>query len=95
MKLLTCSNCGSHDLYENNGYQICRYCHSRYILETNHLHSPSIYSNPSQTVASGISLNDDIQRLLQKCKMEPHKAARYASLILDIDPTNKEALKYL
>lgn len=42
-----------------------------------------------------IALEDDIQRLLEKCKQEPWKARRYANLILDIDPGNKEAIQYL
>ena len=42
-----------------------------------------------------VSLEDDVQQLLQKCKMNPANARRYANLILEIDPNNKEAMKYL
>jgi len=44
---------------------------------------------------SGVSLDSDVERLLLKCHEDPRRAARYANLILDIDPTNEEALKYL
>jgi hypothetical protein len=44
---------------------------------------------------SNISLNDDIKSLLNKCKNDPTNARRYASLVLDIDPTNSEARRFL
>lgn len=43
----------------------------------------------------GISINSDIDILLEKCQKEPYNARKYANLILDIDPTNREALKYI
>lgn len=79
MKQIICESCGASDFLEKAGYRICQYCGTQY-----HINSKSL-----------ISLNDDIENLLQKCKREPRNARRYANLILDIDPTNKEALKYL
>ncbi len=44
---------------------------------------------------SYIALDDDVQMLLIKCHNDPTQANKYANLILDIDPNNKEAIKYL
>ena len=46
-------------------------------------------------VSSPIALDDDIARLLKKCQTDPSNAQKYANLVLDIDPDNEEALKYL
>lgn len=81
--LSICPNCGANDFTLKNGFQICKYCNTKFEIES------------ARHVIKGISMQSDIDRLLQKCKDEPHKARKYASLILDIDPTNKEALKYL
>ena len=40
-------------------------------------------------------LDDDVAKLLRKCRENPARARKYANLILDIDPDNPEALKYL
>ena len=45
--------------------------------------------------SSSIDLGDDVQQLLEKCRKNPANARKYANLILDIDPDNAEALKYL
>lgn len=79
MKQIICESCGASDFVEKAGFRICQYCGTQYQINSK----------------SNISLEDDIQRLLRKCKEEPKKARRYANLILDIDPTNEEALKYL
>ena len=42
-----------------------------------------------------IGLDDDVAELLRKCRENPARARKYANLILDIDPDNPEALKYL
>ena len=42
-----------------------------------------------------IGVDSDIQMLLEKCKQDPANRRRYANLILDIDPTNREAAAYL
>ena len=62
-----------------NGYKVCSYCGVKF---------------ESENVVS-VTLEDDIQLLLYKCKMNPWNARRYANLILEIDPNNKEAMKYL
>ena len=85
MKKIECPSCGSNDLVEKDGFRICNYCGSKFRL--------SFSEKTSNT--GGISLNDDIARLLDKCQKEPWNAKKYANLILDIDPTNKEARKYL
>ena len=79
MKRITCEACGANDFTEENGYRICSFCGTRYCVG-NH---------------SSVALDEDISRLLKKCQEEPKKARQYANLILDIDPTNTEALKYL
>ena len=79
MKRIECECCGATEFAEKEGYRICLFCESKFRIESK----------------SNISLNDDIQRLLQKCKDEPRNAYRYANLILDLDPTNEEAMKYL
>ena len=44
---------------------------------------------------SQLCMYADIQALLEKCKSDPNNRRRYASLILDIDPTNQQANQYL
>lgn len=85
MKQHKCENCGAHDFLEEKGYLICQYCNSRFL--------GSIDDSPSK--GSGIALDDDVKTLLRKCQDDPQQAYRYANLILDIDPSNKEAIKYL
>lgn len=85
MKQIVCPNCGANDFVIKDGYKICRYCDTKFISE----------SAEKPKKRTSINLEDDIQELLDKCKREPFRAKRYANLILDIDPTNKEAKKYL
>ena len=82
MKAIICTACGSREFEEQNGTRICRYC-------------GTVYKTLKKSQSSTIALDDDISRLLQKCKNDPKNAKRYANLILDIDPLNKEAHKYL
>ena len=84
MKRIYCEACGSNDLVTSNGYLICNYCGSKYQTKEETI-----------TKQSEISLDDDISRLLSKCKSDPKNARKYANLILDIDPLNIEAKKYL
>lgn len=85
MKKLYCENCGGDEFVEEDGFRICRYCKSKFII------------CPEDTASkeSRISLNEDVLRLLRMCQENPAKADKYANLILDIDPTNKEAYKYI
>ena len=85
MKLLTCMNCGASEFYEQDGYSVCCYCRSKHIAQP----------DDKPPMESTIALNDDVSRLLKKCQDEPANARRYASLILDIDPGNAEARRYL
>ncbi len=82
MNILNCEKCGGAEFVKRNGATMCCYCRS-------------MYSRQNTAVDATIALDDDVQRLLKKCRSEPHKAHRYASLVLDIDPTNAEALRYL
>lgn len=85
MKSVECTRCGSSELIEDDGYVVCVYCQSRFMRE--------IADHPP--TGTGIDLQSDIQALLKKCVEDPAKRRRYASLILDIDPSNSEALKYV
>jgi hypothetical protein len=82
MKPFECSCCGSKELQEVNGYSVCVYCQSKFKLAT-------------QNCVAAIDIYSDIQQLLNKCISDPLNRKRYANLILDIDPTNREALKYI
>ncbi len=84
MKLLVCERCGGDEFTEQEGYRICRYCKSRF----------QITNEDITKVSTTISLNEDVVRLLEKCRTDPKNARRYAGLVLDIDPTNQEALKF-
>lgn len=85
MKQKFCKNCGADTFIVKNGFKVCKYCDSKYELE----------DEDKMEQKSEISLQNDIDRLLQMCKDNPWHARKYAGLILDIDPTNREAKKYL
>lgn len=85
MKQLVCERCGGNDFVEQNGYRTCLYCNTRYVIQPEDIPQKS----------SRIALNDDIEQLLKKCRDDPVNAFRYASLVLDIDPDNSEALKFM
>ena len=98
MKALICSSCGASRWKEDDDYRICLHCGTKYEKPTER---QKRYINAALQVAatsqakSVISLNDDVARLLRKCEEEPLNARKYANLILDIDPTNEEALRYI
>ena len=85
MKSVGCKSCGSQELYEDQGHFVCVYCQSRF--------TPEAEDYPR--MISIIDVHSDIQMLLKKCIEDSANRRRYASLILDIDPSNVEALKYL
>ena len=85
MKLMRCTQCGSNELVRDRGFMVCKYCNSRYAIEKDDIGIKE----------SSIELGSDIEALLKKCRTDPRNARRYANLILDIDPDNDEALKYL
>lgn len=98
MKALICTSCGASRWKEDGEYRICLHCGTKFektLVETVRAAAPVIRSAVTRQVESVIAINDDVARLLQKCKAEPKNARKYANLILDIDPTNKEAQKYL
>ena len=82
MKALICEHCGGDEFIEKDGYRICRYCKSKFV--------PSKEEKAKK--AATISLNDDVERLLNKCKTDPARAKKYARLILEMDPNNIEAM---
>jgi hypothetical protein len=85
MKLVECSKCGSNELFEESGFVVCAYCRLKFV--------PSSGDLPNSGAA--ISVFDDIQELLGKCRSDPANKRRYANLILDLDPTNSEAAQFL
>ena len=82
MDKIQCASCGADDFVIKDEYKVCTYCGTRFAVS-------------SVSVNSTISLNSDVDRLLRKCITDPRNAKKYANLILDIDPSNKEAIKYL
>lgn len=85
MKAIRCEHCGGDLIIEKDGYRICGYCKSKFVIPKEERKAPNAV----------IDLNDDVARLLEKCKKEPFRAKRYAALILEIDPTNTEAQKIM
>ena len=81
MKAMVCEHCGGDEFIEKDGYRICCYCKSKFVPTKD---------DKVKTTAS-ISLNDDVERLLKKCKSNPDRAKKYARLVLEIDPSNIEA----
>lgn len=82
MDAAVCKKCGSNEFVENSNVRICIYCRTSYEI-------------PKKDKESNISLQDDVQALLMKCKFDPSNARRYAALVLEIDPHNQEAARYL
>ena len=98
MKAIICTSCGASRWKEEGEYRICLHCGTTY--EKNNEDKPrsafsAVHAQVAKQVNSVIALNEDVERLLQKCRNEPKNARKYANLILDIDPTNQEAQEYL
>lgn len=85
MKLVDCERCGSRELIEDGDHLVCIYCQSKYL--------PAPAEPPM--ISSIVGVGSDIDALLQKCRNEPENRRRYASLVLDLDPSNEEAQAYL
>lgn len=85
MKITICERCGGGEFIDQGEYRVCQYCNSKYLIT----------SEDIPRKGSSIALNNDINLLLQKCCDDPKNARKYASLILDIDPGNSEAIKYI
>lgn len=96
----SCKNCGATGLKLQKGYWCCEYCNSRFVA-TREDQKTYVGTGTKSVlgkhggVSSGIGLNDDVERLLEKCRTDRKNARKYANLILDIDPDNVEALKYI
>ena len=98
MKALICSSCGATKWKEDNKYRTCLYCGTKFLKAADVEQRTTDISSKRRTEKPGesvIALNDDVERLLQKCRTDTKNARKYANLILDIDPTNIEALQYL
>lgn len=80
MKMRICGACGANEFIKDGGFFKCTYCGTVHVSERG---------------CSTIALGDDIEALLQKCRENPSRASRYANLVLDIDPDNEEALRYV
>lgn len=85
MKKIICEGCGSNDLYEENGYLVCKYCGTKHLMTAE--------DKPEKE--SAIDLNSDIERLLQRCREDPARAKKCAERILELDPANVEAKRIL
>lgn len=95
MEALVCKCCGSNELRRENEYWHCVYCDSKFLVtEEQSRFIGSAGKNTSWT-NSHIELSSDVEKLLHKCKTDPKNARKYANLILDMDPDNIEALKFL
>lgn len=79
-----CPNCSSRTYHKKDGNYVCDYCDTVFTPTANDPKAPSI-----------IELDKDVQRLLEKCRQDPKNAKKLAGLVLDLDPTNEEALSYL
>jgi hypothetical protein len=95
-----CKNCGASDLKLVKGYWCCGYCDSRFAATKEEQKTYSFSGTKSalgkhEGVNSQIGLDDDVARLLEKCRTDRKNARKYANLILDIDSDNEEALKYV
>lgn len=100
MVAMVCENCGANALVRKNNYLVCPYCESRFAItkeeRKNKLFEDTKHNSLSNSaVDSSIDLDDDVAKLLKKCKTDLKNARKYANLILDIDPDNVDALKYL
>jgi len=84
MKVQICERCGGAEFVDRDGYRICQYCNTKYLITSEDLTRKE----------SSIAIDNDIKMLLQKCQDDPANAHRYASLVLDMDPGNVDALKY-
>ena len=85
MKTFVCEGCGSSDFHDIGGYRICDYCGKKHIITKEDKTLPQ----------STICLNEDVNRLLEKCRTDRANAVKYANRVLEIDPHNSEAQKII
>ena len=86
MAVLICDICGGKLVMGSGGVSVCDSCGMEHRIE-------GVCASPA--AATQIALSDDVERLLQKCRTDRKNARKYANLVLDIDPDNIEALRYL
>lgn len=101
MKALVCNRCGATTLQIKDGFAVCEYCGTTFLVPSSDT-SPrrnhqAAYNGTEASIprSSSIELGNDIDMLLEKCRKYPQKAKMYANLVLDLDPDNQEALKYI
>ena len=90
----TCKKCGNPKLEKKNGMYYCPFCGSIFLPDI-HEQKAMQMGSKAANCSTSIDLRGDIDILLEKCKTEPENARKYANRILDIDPTNIEAIIYL
>lgn len=95
MKAITCTQCGSNELFDDGAYVVCAYCRSRFARPAGERPAGERPAGEATARNTVVSLQADVQALLQKCRDDPANRRRYANLVLDIDPTNPEAAAYL
>lgn len=84
MKLITCERCGGNEFDYVGKTAIAATVGQNMLLR-----------KMTKQASTHIALDDDVARLLAKCEAEPARARKYANLVLDIDPSNTQALKEL
>lgn len=93
MERVACRNCGAREFRRDDGVLVCNYCQSQFAPPAP---SRSAANGPVPALSqSSIDMRADIEALLQKCRDDPGNRLRYASLVLDLDPMNEEARRYL
>lgn len=100
MESISCKNCNATGLRLVNGYWVCEFCGSRFLPTKEEQNASArgtvfVFGTQRAGSSSQISVSDDVERLLEKCRTDRKNARKYANLILDMDPDNEEALKYL
>ena len=89
MENMNCKQCGSNAFEKRNGFWTCKYCGTVYSVAQ--MRSGGVSATASAGASdSSIDLDDDVTILLNKCRTDPRNARKYATLVLDIDPTNAE-----
>lgn len=72
MKQIVCERCGGNNFVEQDGYRICNYCHTSFVIQPE--------DTPQKS--SNIALNDDIQMLLKKSfVIQPEDTPQNSSII--------------
>jgi hypothetical protein len=85
VKIIRCTKCGGNELIDETKHVICAYCRAIFVRD----------EGLANKKKSTISVSSDVANLLKRCREEPDNRKRLAGLVLDIDPTNEEARRYL